>query len=145
MIEEDIYMLWYEIDTSYLKLSGSNKVRWSGDGENQLFYNLNNYGLVESSIFFYCIPEYIESKAEYDVTYMAGLPYSKNGDELIKISDNIKRQGYFSKDKQMYFYRLREEQYEQLEKRFYEAENQAIEKLEEVTYTYEELFGIYNK
>ena len=83
-------MLWYEIPTSYLQLSGSKKVRWSGDGENQLFYNLNDDGVEECTVFFFCIPKYNKIKEGFDVIYIAGLPYYGDGEESIKVPGNLK-------------------------------------------------------
>jgi hypothetical protein len=143
--DEDKFVLWYEIPPSHGRLSGSRKMRSSGDGVNQAFYVYDENGTEECRLYFYSKGEYNEKKANWDDIYMAGVPVYADREGPIKISDAVKKKGYFSEAHQMYFYRLKKEQYEQLEKSFYDAEDQAVEELEKVTYTYEELFGEYDK
>lgn len=139
----DKFILWYEIPPSYKRLSGSRKIRENEDGLNYFLCNYDENGRIESRLFFFSMSDYNKEEADWNNIYMAGLPVYTNGKEQLIISDEIKMKGYFSEAQQMYFYRLKKEQCDQLVRSFGKAENQAIAQLDEVTYTYEELFGEY--
>lgn len=59
----------------------------------------------------------------------------------MKISDEIKQQGIFNELQKMYYYRVTEEQYDELTEKYIEALNASMKDIRIVTFTYEELFS----
>lgn len=59
----------------------------------------------------------------------------------MKISDEIKQQGIFNELQKMYYYRVTEEQYDELTEKYTEALNASMKDIRTVTFTYEELFS----
>ena len=66
--------------------------------------------------------------------YLVSLP------EYIPLRDDMKEQGFYDKTDERYFFRVTEEQFEELTKDYYDARKAMHAALDEVTYTYTELF-----
>ena len=77
---------------------------------------------------------------EKESLHMVMLPvYTK--EEGIYIPDWLKEQGVFSQSDEQWFFRITEEQYEELMAPYWETYFKSQEEIMKVTYTYEELFG----
>lgn len=68
-------------------------------------------------------------------------PKYADGREQISMTEEMLKQGYYGEMEDSFFFRVTQEQYEELTKSFLQAKEEAKENLKEVTYTYEELFG----
>jgi len=74
---------------------------------------------------------------------MVALPiYESINNETI-ISDEIiaKSYSYINDDTRVYYFRVTEDQYNELTKNYFLARELATDKIKEVRYTYDELFG----
>lgn len=69
------------------------------------------------------------------------LPIYEEKEKEVVVTDEMKEQGMFVRLDGQWYFRVTEEQYEELTETYWEAYLQAQEEEEEVTYTYEELFG----
>lgn len=142
--DSDEFTLIHELCPSYYQLNGSNKIRWEGAGGSRnfrVFYKYNELNEEEYSVYFFSAPNYNEILGESESVYMAGLPHYTNRCEKIIIPDNIKKQAYFTKSHGIYYFRITEEQYVDLTSDYYKATRLAKERLENITYTYNELFA----
>ena len=67
--------------------------------------------------------------------------------KIKKLNWTVKRQGYYDESRELFFFHVTEEQYNELTNSFFEAYSELDIKRREVTYTYEELIegGVMNK
>lgn len=142
--DHDEFILIHELHPSYYQLNGSNKIRWDGaggSGYHGVFYKYNELSEEEYSAAFLYQPHYNERLGKSEVVYMAGLPQYTNKSEQIMIPDNIKKQAYIDKSYGTFYFRLTEEQYDDLTGDYHKAARSAAETLREMAYTYDELFA----
>lgn len=145
-VDVEKFILWYEQNDSWVELNGSKKIRCDSSGNvyNQSrtdFYQLNEQGNIEYAVLSFRQMEYRRFTDEYETIYMVSLPQYREGEE----SDFMKAQGYYDKEKSTFYYCVTNEQWEELFRTYMEAEEKAIEDIKQVTFTYEELFGTYEK
>lgn len=105
---------------------------------------------LEKYFFFYQLDENGENK-RITLFYAAGssegnlyvvmLPKYEEKEKKVVVTDEMKEQGMFVRTDSEWYFRVTEEQYEELTETYWKADFQAQEELEEVTYTYDELFG----
>lgn len=135
-METEKYALWYILGNYYYEIFGSKKVAWLWDGGRFIeYYQLNADGKTECETF----GSFTWFNSEESL-YMVMLPIYSEG-ESIEVSDWLKEQGVYSQSEEQWYFRVTEAQYDELMAPFWEAHDKAEKEREEVTYTYEELFG----
>lgn len=126
------------------QLLGGNKISyWQGGvGLTYGFYELYNSGERKSEIRFYTAA-YLNSRTQQeDEIYMVGFPEDSKDIEILKMFvQNGKIEVYFDELTETYYFRITEEQYNQLAKDYFKSRMEAEENIKEVTYSFEELFG----
>ncbi|NLJ97409.1 MAG: hypothetical protein GX321_09685 [Clostridiales bacterium] len=127
------------------QLLGDNKIsNWqSGVGLTYAYYELDNSGERKSEIRFYSASYYNNKMQQEDKVYMVGFPKdSKVIEEVWKTPhQNGKTEIYFDDLTETHYFKITEEQYNQLAKDLFESRKEAEENIKQVTYTFDELFG----
>ena len=72
---------------------------------------------------------------------MVMFPNYLDQDRNCILTEDIKKQGVLEESSEQWFFRITDEQFEELQKPYMEAYNLALERQREAAYTYEELFG----
>lgn len=140
--EQDMFLLWQEyMQTSYYSLMGSRTVLFESGGTSSTLYKLDEYGNILYSVSFEICGYEKEGKDELQEAYMVALPQYTEENRKIEVTKEMKQQGYIYADTEIYYFRVTEEQFDELTEDFYQAKRLAIQELEQVTYTYDELFG----
>lgn len=124
--EQNHIFLWKEYISSTISLMGTRKLIWAGGWAGHGMIRLNENG---DRVFFV---HFKETGGDYG--YLVFLP------EYIEFTEKMKEQAIYDETDEEYCFRVTEEQYEELTKRFYDADHEAHAALDEVTYTYGELF-----
>jgi len=130
----------------YYSIKGSRKIAWEhplASSDAYEFYQYNTEGKIELSVFFFAKYDY-EGRSEQDEhIYVVSAPIYANKYEQIEITEEIEQQAYsyYVDNMKVHCFRLSKEQYEELTKDFFVAGELAREKLKEVSFTYDELFG----
>jgi hypothetical protein len=137
--DTDRLVRWYEMDTTFLDLIGSGKISWSktGDdiyGDRYSFLKLGKDGGTEEDVVFF---RYYADKE----ICMAAFPWYADKDKAIELTDEIKSQDHPDETGNWYYFRTTGEQFAELTKDYFEAREQAVENLKEVTFSFDELFG----
>lgn len=127
--------LWYEMDNFYYRIFGSRKVAWIWDGAYLAFYQLDMDGNLECLTF--GISNWFNEEESLHVVL---LPEYSDEEKKIEVTDIMKEQGVFERSLGRWFFRVTEEQYDELMKPYWEAYYWAEKEIEKVTYSYEELF-----
>ena len=68
------------------------------------------------------------------------LPQHENEDK-IELSENLKRKAFLEPEQNYYYFRVTKERYDELTKDFFWSTSLSYDKINEVTYTYDELFS----
>lgn len=134
------FFLIYKMEGGYLSLIGSNKIAWdneTGAFPANAFYELNNNGELICSVTFY-------SKQDNSPIYMVSLPQYTNQDSQINITEELKNQAYFDEGQKIYYFRVTEEQFDELTKDYFNAVELADKNINDVIFSYNELFGNSN-
>ena len=71
---------------------------------------------------------------------MVMLPKYADANKEVDITEEMKMTGVYAQMSEQWFFRITEEQYEELMAPYWEAYFQAQEEIKKVTYTYEEQF-----
>ena len=132
--EEKKYILWYELST-WGHLIGTQKVHWRTLEKYFSYCQLDGNGEDKRITLFYAA-----GSSEGNI-YVVMLPKYEEKEKKVVVTDDMKEQGMFVRSDRQWYFRVTEEQYEELTETYWEADFQAQEELEEVTYTYDELFG----
>lgn len=132
--ENDVYSVWYPMESYWYSLIGTKKVQWQ-DGRYLAFYLLDEGGKEECETFFFC-RKYNEEISLCIVMLPAYAEEEKN----TELTEKMKSQGIYERSDGRWYFRVTEEQYDELTKPYREASYESKEKMKEVTYTYEELF-----
>ena len=126
------------------QLLGDNKVSyWQGGfGLTFAYYEIEDSGEKKSEIRFYS-EGYLNNKTQLEEeVYMVGFP---EGSEAIEMLKTLPRNGnvevYFDDLTITHYFKITEEQYNQLTKDLFESRKEAEENIKQVTYTFDELFG----
>jgi len=130
--ERDEIILWKKIDAAFYFLGGRRTILWSNGAEN-VFYKLDQEGKKECTIRFY-MHSYKGGEA-----YCVALPKYMANSDRITITREMEQQCYYDSSGKYYFFRVTEDQYNELTRDFDQALSLAQEELEEVTFTYQEL------
>lgn len=128
----DEFILWNISSSTWTEWLGSRK-QWLYSGTSPVyyaFYQLDQNGGNECKIQFYAEP-----RSDSDTIYMLTLPEFSDNSEP---PENIKNQS-LEKDSHFY-YRVTENQWNQLTKDFFDAKETAKENIKSVRYDYNELF-----
>ncbi len=139
-INQDRFILWKNLGVSYYSLNGSRSICWE-NGSGSALYKLNENGEEVCSVTFWIRGFYNESTKQDEVAYLMTLPYYSDESLQLEMAEEIERQRYYIYGEMSPYFRVTEEQFDELTKDFYQAEQLAAQEIENVTYTYEELFG----
>lgn len=142
--DKDEFLLLHELEPSYYQLNGSNKIRWDGTGgsrDGHVFYRMDGEGKEEYAAYFFSKGIRNEETDELEDICMIGLPHYINKNEENNLPEDIKKQAYFDESHEIYYFRVSEEQYNDLSNGYWNAANLAKENIKDVTYNYYELFG----
>ena len=135
--ETEQIVLWYEMLGSWELWTGSGKIACPWQSPMRLWFHQHGQN-GEEEYLAYC---FIQPMDEKETLYMIMLPkYAEKGKE-IQVSDWMKQQGVFSQADEQWFFRVTEEQYNEIIASYIEACEFGEEEIKKVTYTYEELFG----
>lgn len=136
--EREECFLWYAMEGSWYSLLGSRKIAWPWDGGKYIsFEQLDANGVTELRTF--AISNWYNGEVSL---YAVMLPEYSEEENKIEITDLVREQGVYERSSGCWFFRVTEEQYEELMAPFWEAYDLAEEQMEEVTYSYDELFGV---
>ncbi len=134
--EKEECFLWYTMDSSWYSLFGSRKVAWLWDGKYLAFYQLDANGDVELETF--GISNWYSDEISL---HMVMVPNYREEEKKIEVTDIMKEQGILERFSGCWFFRVTDEQYEELMKPLWDADYLAEKERQEVTYSHEELFG----
>lgn len=135
--EKKQIVLWHTMLGSWEIWLGSRKMACPWGGEQYLwFYQYDMDGKVECET--NCFVVYLN---ELESMYMVMVPKYAEEDKKIQIPDGMKQQGAYSQADEQWFFRVTEEQYNEIIASYMEACEFGEEEIKKVTYTYEELFG----
>ena len=136
--KEDRFYLWHELGSTWNRLGGTRKVFWERLGAYYLyrFCLLDEKGEIEIESFFFSY-----NISEKERLNIIEIPEYMDGSSQMKLTDEMKSQGIFTTNSGSWYFRVSDEDFEELENRYMEAFEEAGKQKEEVTYTYEELFG----
>lgn len=137
---QDKFVLWKDLGSTYYSLNGSMSVRWENGSGNTL-YKLDENGEEVYSVTFWTRGFYNEKTEQDEVAYLMKFPYYSNESLQLEITDEIERQGYYIYGEMIPYFKVTEEQYDELTEDFYQAKQLATQEIQKVTYTYDELFG----
>ena len=135
--ETEKCVLWHTFDGAWEQWFGSLKLAnpWGG-GQYMLFTQLDEEK--ENVIETECFSVWF---SEEESLHMVMLPIYKDKQKEVVVTDNMKACGVFDLSTEQWFFRLTDEQYEELTAAYMEAYDLACEERKEVTYFYDELFG----
>lgn len=135
----DKIILWEDCGGTWRSLMGSKTISWSWEQKYNQFIKYDTDGNMKMLVLFFDDDFWTSGK----MMYMVALPiYFEGQEEKVEtvIPKEVKKQGYYSQEEEVYYFSLTEEQYKELTDDFFEAVKISAKNLEEVTYTYEELF-----
>lgn len=139
--DSDEFILWHEVPPSWIKLLGSRKL-WLYSGTSPIhyaFFQLDQNGNIEFTIRYYIEQRNNQENNDIKTIYMLTLPEFSDNIENVEIPENIKRQSV-EKDSHIY-YRVTEDQWNELTKKFFEEKEASKENIKEVKFTYDKLFN----
>lgn len=134
--EAEECVLWCKLESYWYSLIGSKKVMWPWDGKYLAFYELNSNGETEDITF--GISNWFN---EEESLHMVTMPVDAEGRNEKNVTEEMKTQGVFERSGGQWYFRVTEQQYDELMANYWAAYDLANEKIEGVTYTYEELVG----
>ena len=133
------YSVWYPMGGIWYRIIGTRKVQWAGEGRYLAFYQLDESGEEECETFIFS-----RYKNEEIYLCMAMLPKYADSSKEIAVTEEMKNQGVYEKSSGQWYFRITQEQFDELSKEYVEAHKLAMKQREEVSYTYEELFGSFS-
>lgn len=134
--EKEECFLWYTMGNFWYSLFGSRKVAWIWDGKYLAFDQLDVNGDVEFETF--GISNWYSDEISL---HMIMVPDYREEEKKIEVTELMKEQGILERSTGRWFFRVTEEQYEELMEPFWDAYDLAEKECEEVAYSHEELFG----
>lgn len=129
------FVLWYSMESGWYSLIGSRKIMWSGSGKYLAFYLLDQEGGEECETFFFA--NWFNKE---ESLYVVMVPQYREAGR-ITVTEEMKAEGIYERSSGQWYFRVTEEQWDELADIYREAKETAREKIKDVTYTYEELFG----
>lgn len=137
--DTDQCILWTRLSGN--RIVGTRKVMWNPDYDSDIyeFFQLDSDGDSELDTLFWA--EYAD-RYHYDIN-MVMFPNYADREKRWEITEEMKQQGVFEESSGQWFFRITDEQFEELAKPYKETIEQAGDRMQEESYTYEELFGEY--
>ncbi len=141
------FSVWYHRDTPGYSFIGTKKVQWQQGFRKYLtFYLLDENGKEECETFFFREQHIYEQDSEQVSLAVVMLPkYALHKDaekeKNTELTETMKSQGIYTRLGGKWYFRITDEQYDELAESYWKAYDIAQEKIKEVTYTYDELFG----
>ncbi len=132
--ERDQIVLWEKYISSTIFLMGTQKLGFAGGWSGHGLISIDENG---DRVFFVRFKEVGGGPCQNDIEdygYLVSLP------EYIELKNYMIEQAVYDKTDERYYFRVTEEQFEELTKDYNDAEKKAQDALDEVTYTYAELF-----
>ncbi|MCM1424457.1 MAG: hypothetical protein NC415_11695 [bacterium] len=126
------------------QIVGTRKAIWNPEYNIDIyeFFQLDSEGRFELDTLFWAEYAGLPGGGSYDIN-MVMFPNYADREKRWEITEEMKRQGVFEESSGQWFFRITDEQFEELEKPYRAALEQAGDRMREVRYTYEELFGEY--
>ena len=120
---------------------GTQKAMWNPDYDVDIyeFFQLNPNGDLELDTLFWAE----HADLYHDDINMVMFPNYADTAKRWEITEEMKRQGVFEESSGQWFFRITDEQFEELAKPYEEVYKLAVKRHWEESYTYEELFGEY--
>lgn len=144
---KDEFSVWYHRDSPGYSFIGTKKVQWQQGFRKYLtFYLLDENGKEACETFFFREQHIYEQDSEQVCLAVVMLPkYALHKDaekeKNTELTETMKSQGIYTRLDGKWYFRITDEQYDELAKPYWEAYDMAQEKIKEMTYTYDELFG----
>ncbi len=135
--EEDKVHLWHEIKSPWEQVFGTNKLGWNWEGVRCSMCRLDQNGDTVSGVCFMEEAAWSNGKETFFVT----MPFDLSDDQKFVWTEKMENEAYYSREDDLFFFPVTKEQYQELTKRFYEAETLADQERKKVGYTYDELSG----
>ena len=133
-LKQERYILWDWFGT-WWRLIGTQKIQGRELEKYFYFCQFDENGKNK------CVTFFFSDRRTEGYLYIVMLPIYEEKKKEVVVTDEMKEQGMFVRLDGQWYFRVTEEQYEELTETYWEADFQAQEELEEVTYTYDELFG----
>lgn len=108
---------------------------WDWEGMLSAYYQLDQKGEEECHTFIF------QNVRRLNKPCLVMIPEYADDSKKIEIPEEMKSEGIYARIGGNWYFRVTEEQYGELIHAYVEALNLAEEKRQEVTYSYEELFG----
>lgn len=135
--EEDKVHLWHEIKSPWEQVFGTNKLGWNWEGVRCSMCRLDQNGDTVSGVCFMEEAAWSNGKE----TFLVTMPFDLSDDQKFVWTEKMENEAYYSREDDLFFFPVTKEQYQELTKRFYEAETLADQERKKVGYTYDELSG----
>lgn len=132
----DEIVLWKTLNGANIQIMGSGIIGMAWEDQHFVFSRLNESG--EEAVLIYFIRDFFHESGKF--VYMVSLPKYKEMDQQIEVTDEMQKQGYYDKSQDLVFFCVSEEQYQELIRDFLISYESAKDNIENVTYTYRELF-----
>ena len=138
--DKDQCILWTQLHGN--RIVGTRKVMWKPDYDRDIyeFFQLDSDGNLELDALFWA--QHAELH-HYD-SNMVMFPNYADSEKRWEITEEMKQQGVFEESSGQWFFRITDEQFEELAKPYKEELEQAGDRMQEERYTYQELFGEYD-
>ena len=133
----DRMIMWYNTESVYSQMMGTGKMRADKDGRYYYFDQLDINGKEEMTIRFVIEGFFTNGK----ITYLVTSPWYRDQDNDIFLSKALETQGYYTEQEERFYFRVTEEQFKELTERYFLVTEESEKNLEDVSYTYVELFG----
>lgn len=129
----DEILLWMRSVRAPIYVLGTKKlIHTEKDGSGEAYIELNENGEWEFSLWL---------KKEMGTFFITFPHYYDELDKEKELSDEIKKQGIFNEHQKLYYFRVTEQQYNELSENYEKSVKLSMEKIKTITYTYEELFN----
>ena len=143
--ESDRYVLWRDMSAPGYSITGSRKITWDhfGTGARCAFYQLDENGETEYSLFFLSEEGPGKQAGQAEVVYVLTLPIYGDENEQIRPARKIAEQAclFHGGEGIMYAFRVTQAQYEELTGDYFGAAEAAEKQIDAASFTYEALFG----
>ncbi len=136
----DKVILWRELPVCWYMINGSRTICWNREAIRHVFYKLDADGEAEYAVSFFLRDGFNRKINQGEVVFMVSLPRYADKTLEVDMPEEIKNQAYFDSIPKAYF-RVTEEQYHELTDDYFKALKIAETNIDEVTFTYDELFG----
>jgi hypothetical protein len=140
--DSDEIILWNDYGTGlWYSLIGSNKMSWNREGISHVFYKLYEDGKTEYDVSFYSKPYFNRKTEDGEIIFAVSVPMFTGETQNIELTDEMKSSAYFDKYQERYYFRLTEEQYEELTYDYFESYKMSTDMIKEVSFSYREFTG----